>query len=203
MKTSLKEDFKELVCKNIKREGIEKLLEWLDNTSFYTDPASCYFHGNYKGGLCEHSLNVYYASCEEYKKVMKKKDLTEQEIESLTIAALFHDLCKVGSYRVEMRNTKQNGMWVQIPYYKFVPTMYTPLGHGTASLAIVQNFIKLTLEEAVAINNHMGAADCSTYHNLENIQLGYKNHPLSYAVATADMYATTFMEEAKGGINVG
>lgn len=193
----MREIFNELVFRNIKREGIDNLLEWLEKSGFYSDPASCYHHGNYRGGLCEHSLNVYNQALVEYKKVLGRDDLTGKELESLTIAALFHDVCKAGSYREEMRNTKQNGIWIQAPFYKFVPTEYTPLGHGTASMVIVQNFIQLTLEEAVAINNHMGATDCSTYHNTENIQLGYEKYPLSYAVATADMYAATFIEKAK------
>ena len=46
----------------VKREGIDKLIEWLtdpNSCDFFTAPSSSVYHGNYKGGLCEHSLNVY------------------------------------------------------------------------------------------------------------------------------------------------
>ena len=47
------------LLKSTQREGIEKLILWLENSSFFDDPASARFHGNFKGGLCEHSLIVY------------------------------------------------------------------------------------------------------------------------------------------------
>lgn len=46
-------------CKVIKRDGIDKLLEWLEKSDFYRAPASTRFHGNYEGGLLDHSLNVF------------------------------------------------------------------------------------------------------------------------------------------------
>ena len=42
----------------IKREGIEDLKEYLINSSFFTCPASQYYHANYPGGLAWHSLNL-------------------------------------------------------------------------------------------------------------------------------------------------
>lgn len=53
-----KERFIELL-RSTKREGIEELIAWLETTDFYIAPASTRFHGNYEGGLLEHSLNVY------------------------------------------------------------------------------------------------------------------------------------------------
>ena len=43
------------------REGKEKLRDWLlsNDCDFFTAPASTKYHGNYEGGLCEHSLDVY------------------------------------------------------------------------------------------------------------------------------------------------
>ena len=40
------------------REGIEKLLSYLEKSDFFEAPASTKFHGNYKGALCVHSLGV-------------------------------------------------------------------------------------------------------------------------------------------------
>ena len=44
---------------NITREGADKLLAYLESSDFFTAPASTRYHGNYEGGLCQHSLNVY------------------------------------------------------------------------------------------------------------------------------------------------
>ncbi len=43
------------------REGKEALRDWLtgDECDFFTAPASTKYHGNYPGGLCEHSLDIY------------------------------------------------------------------------------------------------------------------------------------------------
>ena len=54
----MKEEFIELL-RSTKREGIENLLNFLEKSDFYTAPASTRFHGNYEGGLVEHSLKVY------------------------------------------------------------------------------------------------------------------------------------------------
>jgi len=60
-----KERFLKL-CESIKREGVDELLAFLERSDFYYAPASTKFHGAYKGGLLEHSLNVY----DEYKRIL-------------------------------------------------------------------------------------------------------------------------------------
>ena len=50
------------ILKSVNRLNIDKLISWLEGSTFFTDPASAKFHGNYEGGLCDHSLAVY----EEY-----------------------------------------------------------------------------------------------------------------------------------------
>ena len=55
----MKEEFIELL-KSTNREGMEKLIEFLETkTDFFKAPASTRFHGNYEGGLLEHSMKVY------------------------------------------------------------------------------------------------------------------------------------------------
>ena len=44
----------------IKRPGLDKILAMLERTDFYTAPASKSYHGNSKGGLCYHSLGVFF-----------------------------------------------------------------------------------------------------------------------------------------------
>lgn len=55
-----KEEFLNRCRKYIHREGIDKLLDYLENkTDFFTAPSSTSFHLNEDGGLCRHSLNVH------------------------------------------------------------------------------------------------------------------------------------------------
>lgn len=106
---NLKERFISICQSEIKREGIDSLLQWLENSDFYTAPASTRFHGNYECGLLEHSLNVYDA----LKELANIHSEYQISAESLAIAALFHDLCKVNYYTVSSRNVKdeKTGQW--------------------------------------------------------------------------------------------
>ena len=54
-----KEEFLRIARENINRDGIEELLKFLESTDFFTAPCSTKFHLSEKGGLCQHSLNVY------------------------------------------------------------------------------------------------------------------------------------------------
>ena len=53
--------FIKIFKEKIKREGADKLLEFIMSPSsdFFTAPASSRFHSNFEGGLCEHSIKVY------------------------------------------------------------------------------------------------------------------------------------------------
>ena len=55
-----KEQFEKIFKENIKREGADKLLDWLEKSDFFTAPASTKFHSAHEGGLCEHSVKVYH-----------------------------------------------------------------------------------------------------------------------------------------------
>lgn len=54
----MKEEFINLL-KDIDRPGMDKLLEFLEKSDFFTAPASTRFHGSRENGLVEHSLKVY------------------------------------------------------------------------------------------------------------------------------------------------
>ena len=80
----------------------------------------------------------------------------ELDNESVLIATLFHDLCKVNFYKKDKRNQKIDGVWQEVPCYT-VEEKYVFGGHGGKSVFLVQQFMKLKTDEAVAINSHMGA----------------------------------------------
>ena len=68
-----KEEFIEIYQKNIKREGADKILSWLESTDFFTCPASTRFHNNFEGGLVDHSVKVYH----RLKKIVADEKLNE------------------------------------------------------------------------------------------------------------------------------
>ncbi len=182
-----KEDFIRLYTSHIKRPGANELLKWLEESDFFTAPASTRFHGNYEGGLCEHSVNVW----EELIRLLKAYPEVKVTAETAAIVSLLHDLCKVGCYKQELRNTKVNGVWVQRPVYVFQEDFCFG-GHGSKSVYLAQKYMKLTDAEAVAINCHMGAWDRSPTDY--SIGSAYEEYPLAWLLHVADESATYIRE---------
>ena len=99
----MKEEFRKLLL-SINREGIDKLIDFIDTkTDFYKAPASTRFHGDYEGGLLEHSMKVYEILVEKVKNSVLPIEVSD---DSLKIIALLHDICKVNFYKVDYRNAK-------------------------------------------------------------------------------------------------
>ncbi len=191
---SKKEEFINLYNSLIKREGADKLLEYLCSASsdFFTAPASTRYHGAYPGGLVEHSLNVY-ACLKDY---LERPRVKEQyglapNSETVAIVALLHDLCKVNCYHESTRNVKdKNGQWTTVPFYEFNDEL--PYGHGEKSVYIITGFMRLSREEAFAIRYHMGFSEDESKRNVGK---AFELYPLGFALHTADMEATYFVEK--------
>ena len=182
-----KERFVELYNNLVRRPGAEDLLEWLSETDFFVAPASSKFHGNYEGGLCEHSLNVW----EELVRLLKAYPEIKVSAETAAIVSLLHDVCKIDCYKQELRNTKVNGVWVQKPVYVFQEDFCFG-GHGSKSVYLIQKYMNLTDEEAVAINCHMGFADRSpSDYGIGN---AFERTPLAWLLHVADESATYIRE---------
>lgn len=180
-----KQDFITIAKTNIKRDGIDELLKYLESTDFFTAPASSRYHLCEEGGLCAHSLNVYYR--------LEQLCLTEYgesgyNPETVAIIALFHDICKANFYKTDYRNVKEDGVWVQKPYYTIEDAL--PYGHGEKSVYIVNGFMRLTREEAMAINWHMGLADKRAVGGDTTYSVAFKKYPMAFLVHIADMEAT-------------
>ena len=182
-----KEDFINLYTSHIKRLGADKLLDWLEESDFFTAPASTRFHGNYEGGLCEHSVNVW----EELVRLLKAYPEVRVTAETAAIVSLLHDVCKIGCYKSELRSQKVNGVWVQRPVYVFNEDFCFG-GHGSKSVYLIQRFMNLSEVEATAINCHMGFADRSP--NDYSIGGAYEKNPLAWLVHVADESATYIRE---------
>jgi hypothetical protein len=194
---TLKERFISIFKSKIHREGADKLLDFLcsDNSDFFTAPASTRYHGAYPGGLLEHSLNVYDCLC-DYLARKRVKDVygVEYSAESIAIAALLHDLCKINFYVESTRNVKENGMWKSVPFYTIDDKL--PYGHGEKSVYIVSGFMRLTRDEAFAIRYHMGFSGVNP-QEMNNVSKAFEMFPLAFAVSVADMEAAYFLEGSK------
>ena len=153
----IKQEFVEIFTTHIKRDGAKELLDFILLTDFFTAPASTRFHSAYAGGLAEHSIKVYKRLLMLVQNEYGENWQDTISAESVAICGLLHDVCKINTYKVEMRNTKENGVWVQKPYYTTEDPM--PYGHGEKSVYMVNGFMRLTREEAMAINWHMGPYD--------------------------------------------
>jgi hypothetical protein len=190
MDQNFKETYLSIARCSIHRDGIEDLLEWLEQTDFFSAPASTRFHGNFESGLVLHSLNVFF----QLKKLCKEVYYCEASDESIAIVSLFHDLCKVGCYKTEMRWRKNaQDKWEQYPVYTFKED-FAYGGHGSKSVFLVQSFMKLTPEEASAINCHMGQWDSTNYSNPTTV---YERNLLAWLLHVADEAADFVMESKK------
>lgn len=189
-----KERFIEIYKEKIKREGADRLLNFLlsESSDFFTAPASTRYHGNYEGGLLEHSLNVYDCLCDILSRPRIKEVYgIEYSEESIAIAALLHDICKVNFYNVAFRNAKNEaGKWESVPYYTIDDRL--PYGHGEKSVYIISGYMRLTRDEAFAIRYHMGFSADKENHG--NVGKAMEMFPLAFFLNCADSEAAYYVE---------
>ena len=120
--------------------------KWLIENGFFTAPASTKYHGNYEGGLFDHSFAVMNLLME----LSARNDLKWQRSLSPMLVGLFHDLCKIDQYE------KNSVECVGDPPYKY-NTDTLLKGHGDKSIMLLSTHFQLTEEEVMCIRYHMGA----------------------------------------------
>lgn len=184
-----KEQFEALYKNNISRQGSGELFEWLLKTDFFEAPASTKYHCACEGGLVHHSIEVYNVL------INKHFDENEDNLESFTICALLHDLCKTQFYKVSTRNVKneQTGAWEKQPFYMVEDSF--PYGHGEKSVFLIERFMRLKTSEAMAIRWHMGGFDDSARAGSFAISLAYERYPIAVKLHMADIEATYLSEK--------
>ena len=193
-----KQEFIKIATENIKREGIQRLLDHLEANGFYESPASTKYHGSYAGGLVDHSLNVYYSLVDMMKYIYADRWDKVFSLESITIVSLFHDLCKLGKYKETYKNVKdpETGIWSEQKVYVYNENSFA-LGHAAKSIMTLQAYIHLTSVEIQAIYWHMGAYDLSLYDSMNELGSAFTNNTLAFALHEADMIATYICENEK------
>lgn len=162
-----KEKFITYAKKFIHRDGLDKLLAWLENSDFFVCPASTQYNLPVEGGLCQHALNVFEDLCYQYysksAEHLDEEDLSrsfegEMTIESIALVALFSSIHKVNCYVKDFKNVKVNGKWEQQEYWKWSETFTYP-GRGSKSVFILQQYLRLYVEEAQAIGFYLAGED--------------------------------------------
>lgn len=175
----------------------------LNETDFFTAPASRNYHNAYEGGLCEHSLNVW-------KRMVDLDNIMETNLDanSMLIVALCHDFAKINYYTTEFKNKKvysENGSkqdsngrydWVSVPGYSIRPAnnRFIYGNHEATSEAIARIYIPLTFEESCAIlNHHAGMSTDSAKNNIGEV---FTSNRLALILHLADMLCA-FVDEVR------
>lgn len=175
----------------ITRDGMKSLTDWLETTDFFVAPASTKFHGNYEGGLVEHSIHVAEYAMSIFNLTVKARPELEYLRQSVLFAALFHDVCKVNQYSKEECWAKdENNKWYKYLGWKF--TDEYPIGHGEKSLMYIAKHVDLNAQEAMAIRWHMGTTEPGTQIT-GMTQFSYNQafeNPLVKIIIAADIAST-------------
>lgn len=192
-----KQEFINLL-RSTNREGIDKVIDFLEKSDFFYAPASSIHHGNYEGGLLEHSMNVYNIAIklyEDFKEISPEK-MTNIPIESVIITSLLHDICKTYFYVPKIKSRKnEDNEWEQYIGYEINDQL--PLWHGAKSVILLQMIgLQLTIDEMLAIQWHMGAWNNGYTESSTKRSMGdaYTRSPLCLIVHCADSMATFILE---------
>ena len=193
-----KKEFIDLL-KTTNRQGIDDLVEELEDLGFFKAPASTKFHLNEDGGLVQHSLNVCKAALSMRKSMIELDDSLLEALpkDSVIIASLLHDTCKADIYKPTMKKEKNRfGMWCDVPGYD-VDYSNFPLGHGEKSvIVLLRSGFELTDDEIMAIRWHMNAWDLpfQSYDIKSNFNKAKEICPLLSLVQAADCLASNLLE---------
>lgn len=159
------------VFKDIMKDIVsDEMLVWLMENGFFTAPASTKYHGNYEGGLFDHSLEV----TRKLLSMTEEMQLQWQRPESPIIVGMFHDLCKIDQYK-----------YVEFLGYQHKDCLLS--GHGDKSIMLLSQFMTLTEEEILCIRYHMGAYETEDWDSYGKAIEKYETVLWTHS---ADMFAS-------------
>lgn len=196
---SLKEKILDLLDKT-DRQGIDEVMAWLSDNGFFEAPASVNHHGNYEGGLAEHSYNVYTAAMRLRATAVSLNPALDEELpeDSIVLAALLHDVCKTDIYKTATKSRKNSfGTWDKYEGYE-IDYSHFPLGHGEKSVIVLLRLgLDLTDAEIAAIRWHMTAWDLpfQSLDATKNLNVARDKYPLCALISLADQFASHLMED--------
>lgn len=175
-----------------KREGIEDLIQFMENVGFFTAPCSGGNHLCKEGGLAEHSVNVM-QSAERLGVALLGGAAYNEVQNSVIIAALLHDLGKCGDYdkQLYIENILKSGKRSDAKPFKRNKDL-TNVPHAVRSIKLATLFIDLTEDEEWAILTHDGLYDFMKYEII-----GHETQ-LSMLIHWADMWSSKILEGNSG-----
>lgn len=196
--TPYKNEFIELL-RSCKRDGIDDVINDLEEWGFFEAPASAGHHLNVKGGLVMHSLNTCKAALKVWEGMKELEPTLEKETprESVILASLLHDVCKTDIYKPTMKRKKNAmGVWEDVPGYN-VSYKNFPMGHGEKSVILLLcSGLEMTDAEMLAIRWHMGAwgINMNSYEDQRCYDTARTLNPLCCIVQSADGIAAAILE---------
>lgn len=189
-------DPKEVISKSLLktgRQGVEDLIDYMEEIGFFDAPCSGGNHLCEPGGLARHSVNVMFTAEKMSVSLLGGTNITDEIRNSVVIAALLHDLGKCGDYGKKMyvENILKSGKQSEAKPWKRNPELL-PLDHATRSIKLATLFIDLTEEEEFAIRYHDGLYETANY--------GVKGHEtkLYMLLHWADMWSSRVLEGDTG-----
>jgi len=188
------------ILHTINRPGKDKIIEYLEGSTFFTDPASCSEHNVYDGGLADHSMNVYQIlerNCSLHPEMNKNK-------ESIKIIGLLHDVCHIGTFQKVYKNItvkgangknklRENGrlLFIEKEGYDLHPEAQLPYPRGTLSTMLIKQNLKLNKLEDLAIQWHAGVFD-QPQHLWDCLKRAQKTHKLIFMLYAAKREAILY-----------
>lgn len=175
-----------------KRIGVEDLLVFMEEAGFFLAPASGGNHMHEVGGLAKHSLNVLHMAERMSVSLYGGENISEEFRNSIVIAALLHDLGKVGDYDKQMYipNILKSGKQSEAkPYMRNKQLSNVP--HAIRSIKLATLFIDLTEDEEWAILTHDGLYDFMKYEIM-----GHETE-LYMLIHFADLWSSKILEKSE------
>lgn len=160
--------------RSTERPGIGRLTDYLEESDYFTAPASTRFHNVFAGGLCQHSLNVTREFSKE--NLHWQKPLPK---DSVIISGLLHDLCKIDNYIENERGYEKK--------------KDLPKGHGKLSVSRIEQFIKLTEPEKDIVVFHMGLFGIFEFREYDTLKL----HKAIIRTPQVQVFAALDMADSK------
>lgn len=211
------------LIKSISRKDcdIDAFIEYLENSDFFSAPASAKHHCAFPGGLCLHSLNVYkilqdmtnrYAkksidnpNYQEGTDSLKKINVSIYSRDTILIVALLHDLSKINFYEKTSKNEKEycaegdkedalgKFRWKTAISYKVKSEDSRDLGNkGINSYLRASRFFALSEEEMMTLIYQYSSTNDERISDLSSILA--KNN-LAVFLHSADIIATYCIEK--------
>ena len=174
------------------REGMDGLIEYMEDCGFFNAPCSGGNHLACEFGLVHHTRNVMELAEKIGVSLLSGEKFNEIK-DSVTIAAALHDLGKMGQFDKPeyVDNVLASGKKSDAKPYKRNPELLN-VPHEIRSVAIAAMFIDLTEEEQHAILYHNGLYGPLKYEIQGN------ETPLYMLIHWADMWASRVVETKKG-----